>query len=157
MQGVQLDIFRIREKPDFENKICAYNSRMNELSNVQLFVRVVDEGSFSAAARVLGVTPSAVSRQVSQLERELGARLFQRTTRRQSLTEAGEIYFQHAHRIASDLPIVEKSECGCAGQVADREHLPNRRFDSPPLQRQDLHWEASQRRGQHDQQPLGIG
>lgn len=70
---------------------------------MQLFVRVVEEGSFSAAARHLGVTPSSVSRQVSQLEAELGARLFHRTTRKQSLTEAGEIYFQHARRIVADL------------------------------------------------------
>ena len=76
---------------------------MTELSNLQLFVRVVEEGSFSAAARFLGITPSSVSRQVSQLERELGARLFHRTTRKQSLTETGEIYFQHAHRIVADL------------------------------------------------------
>lgn len=70
---------------------------------MQLFVRVVEEGSFSAAARFLGVTPSAVSRQISQLEGELGGRLFQRTTRRQSLTEAGEVYWQHAQRIVGDL------------------------------------------------------
>ena len=70
---------------------------------MQLFVRVVEEGSFSAAARFLGITPSSVSRQVSQLEGELGARLFHRTTRKQSLTEAGEIYFQHARRIVADL------------------------------------------------------
>ena len=76
---------------------------MNELSNLQLFVRVVEEGSFSAAARFLGITPSAVSRQMSQLESELGARLFHRTTRKQSLTETGEIYFQHARRIVADL------------------------------------------------------
>lgn len=76
---------------------------MNELSGLQLFVRVVEEGSFSGAARQIGVTPSSVSRQVSQLESEFGTRLFQRTTRRQSLTEAGEILFQHAHRIVADL------------------------------------------------------
>lgn len=76
---------------------------MNELSNLQLFVRVVEEGSFSAAARFLGITPSSVSRQMSQLEGELGARLFHRTTRKQSLTETGEIYFRHAHRIVADL------------------------------------------------------
>jgi len=76
---------------------------MNELSNLRMFVRVVEEGSFSAAARFLGVTPSSVSRQVSQLEGELGARLFHRTTRKQSLTEAGESYFQHAYRIVADL------------------------------------------------------
>lgn len=76
---------------------------MNEFSNLHLFVRVVEEGSFSAAARFLGITPSAVSRQVSQLEDELGARLFHRTTRKQSLTETGEIYLRHAHRIVADL------------------------------------------------------
>ena len=78
---------------------------MNEFSNMQLFVLVVQEGSFSAAARALGITPSSVSRQVSQLEGELSARLFQRTTRKQSLTEAGRIYFQHAERIIADLKI----------------------------------------------------
>ena len=76
---------------------------MDKLSNMQLFVRVVEEGSFSAAARFLGTTPSSVSRQVSQLEGELGARLFHRTTRKQSLTESGDIYFQHAQRIVADL------------------------------------------------------
>lgn len=76
---------------------------MNELSNLHLFVRVVEEGSFSAAARFLGVTPSAVSRQVSRMEGELGARLFHRTTRKQSLTETGEVYLRHARRIVADL------------------------------------------------------
>jgi len=76
---------------------------MGEQSNLHLFVRVVEEGSFSAAARSMGNTPSSVSRQVSQLENELGARLFHRTTRKQSLTEAGEIYYQHANRIIADL------------------------------------------------------
>ena len=76
---------------------------MSTLSNTQLFVRVVEEGSFSAAARSAGLTPSSVSRQVSHLERELGARLFHRTTRKQSLTEPGEIYYQHASRIVADL------------------------------------------------------
>jgi len=76
---------------------------MNELSNLHLFVRVVEDGSFSAAARFLGITPSSVSRQISQLEDELGTRLFHRTTRRQSLTETGEIYLRHARRIVADL------------------------------------------------------
>ena len=76
---------------------------MSELSSMELLVRVVEEGSFSATARFLGITPSSVSRQVSQLEGELGARLFHRTTRKQHLTEAGEIYYQHARRIVADL------------------------------------------------------
>lgn len=76
---------------------------MSKLSNLALFVRVVDDGSFSAAARFLGMMPSSVSRQISQLENELGTRLFHRTTRRLHLTEAGEIYLQHAQRIVADL------------------------------------------------------
>ena len=70
---------------------------------MQLFARVVEEGSFSSAARQLGVTPSAVSRQISHLETDLAARLFHRTTRKQSLTEAGEIYLRYARGIISDL------------------------------------------------------
>jgi len=66
---------------------------MKNFSTMQLFLKVVEAGSFSAAARTLGLTPSAVSRQISQLENDLGGRIFQRTTRRQSLTEAGEAYF----------------------------------------------------------------
>lgn len=76
---------------------------MNEFSNLRLFVRVVEDGSFSAAARFRGVTPSSVSRQISQLESELGARLFHRTTRKQSLTETGEVYLRYAGRIVADL------------------------------------------------------
>lgn len=76
---------------------------MNDPSHLHLFTCVVEEGSFSAAARTLGVTPSSVSRQISALEAELGVRLFNRTTRTQSLTEAGEIYFRHARRIVSDI------------------------------------------------------
>ncbi len=70
---------------------------------MKMFVRVAEKGSFSSAARFFGLTPSAVSRQISQLEDELGARLFQRTTRKQSLTEAGETFLQHARRIIADL------------------------------------------------------
>lgn len=87
----------------FPYKIYAENCVMSELSNVALFVRVVEDGSFSAAARFLGMMPSSISRQISQLETELGTRLFHRTTRRQHLTEAGEIYLQHAQRIVADL------------------------------------------------------
>jgi len=58
--------------------------------NLLSFVRSAETGSFSAAARRLGLTPAAVSRNVAQLEANLGVRLFQRSTRRITLTEAGE-------------------------------------------------------------------
>jgi DNA-binding transcriptional LysR family regulator len=63
---------------------------MESLANLESFVRSAEAGSFSAAARRLGLTPAAVSRNVAQLEIRLGARLFQRSTRRLTLTEAGE-------------------------------------------------------------------
>lgn len=63
---------------------------METLSNLESFVRSAESASFSAAARRLALTPAAVSRNVAQLERNLGVRLFQRSTRGLKLTEAGE-------------------------------------------------------------------
>jgi DNA-binding transcriptional LysR family regulator len=63
---------------------------METLSNLECFVRASEAASFSEAARRLGLTPAAVSRNVAMLEKNLGARLFQRSTRRLHLTEAGE-------------------------------------------------------------------
>ena len=63
---------------------------METLANLESFVRSAETGSFSAAARLLALTPAAVSRNVAILERNLGVRLFQRSTRKLSLTEAGE-------------------------------------------------------------------
>ncbi|QHG64714.1 LysR family transcriptional regulator [Pseudomonas putida] len=63
---------------------------METLGNLLSFVRSAESGSFSAAARRLGLTPAAVSRNVAQLEANLGVQLFQRSTRRVTLTEAGE-------------------------------------------------------------------
>lgn len=62
---------------------------MNELSNLETFVKVADLGSFTEAARALGVRQPTVSRRVAELERSLGVALVVRTTRRVSLTEAG--------------------------------------------------------------------
>ena len=66
---------------------------MESLANLECFVRSAEAGSFSAAARRLGLTPAAVSRNVAMLERNLGVRLFQRSTRSLTLTEAGERFF----------------------------------------------------------------
>ncbi|KML62113.1 LysR family transcriptional regulator [Burkholderia cepacia] len=62
---------------------------METLANLESFVRSAETGSFSAAARRLALTPAAVSRNVALLERNLGVRLFQRSTRKLTLTEAG--------------------------------------------------------------------
>lgn len=63
------------------------------LADMAIFVTVVEQGNFSKAAQKLGVTPSAVSRQISRLEGALGIKLLQRTTRQLALTESGEVTF----------------------------------------------------------------
>src|SRR5918992_4415014 len=63
---------------------------METLANLESFVRSAETGGFSAAARRLSLTPAAVSRNVAMLERNLGVRLFHRSTRKLTLTEAGE-------------------------------------------------------------------
>ncbi|MFQ5937223.1 MAG: LysR family transcriptional regulator [Acidiferrobacterales bacterium] len=76
---------------------------MDTIAGMRIFARVVEAGSFSAAARQLGASPSSVSRQINDLEDELGARLFHRTTRKLSLTEAGRLYHERAARILIDV------------------------------------------------------
>ena len=80
---------------------------MDSLNAMEVFVRVVQAGSFSEAGRNLNLTPSAVSKQVSRLEDRLGARLINRTTRRLGLTEEGSAFFERAQRILTD---VEEAE-----------------------------------------------
>jgi len=72
---------------------------------IPVFVAVVEQGGFSSAAQVLGISKSAVSKRIGLLEQHLGVKLLQRTTRKISLTEAGEHYFAHAkvaHGAAKD-------------------------------------------------------
>lgn len=74
---------------------------MDELKRIGVFTRVVETKSFSEAARQLGVAKSAVSKQIAQLEKEVGIRLLNRSTRSLSLTEAGEIFYRHSAEIVS--------------------------------------------------------
>lgn len=67
-----------------------------DLNEAAVFVKVVEAGSFSAAARLLGLPTSTVSTRVARLEKRLGVTLLQRTTRRLHLTDAGELYHRHA-------------------------------------------------------------
>lgn len=66
-----------------------------ELELMGLFATVVEQGSFTRAAELLGMPKSSVSQKISRLESQLGVRLLQRTTRRLSLTPQGEIYVEH--------------------------------------------------------------
>jgi len=76
---------------------------MNLFSNLELFVKTIEVGNFSALGRQLHMAPSSISRQINTLEEDLGVRLLQRTTRSISLTEAGQIYFERVSKILGDL------------------------------------------------------
>src|SRR3569832_1308919 len=69
---------------------------MQDLNDMLYFAEVVDRGSFAAAGSALGVPKSKLSRRISDLEARLGVRLLQRTTRKLSLTEAGERFHRHS-------------------------------------------------------------
>jgi len=74
-----------------------------DLNDLAVFTKVVQEQSFTRAGTALGLPKSAVSRRVSRLEDRLGVRLLQRTTRRLSLTDAGQAYFERCARIIADV------------------------------------------------------
>lgn len=82
---------------------------IDRFNGLDVFVHVVEAGSFSAAARDLGATPSAMSKQISALEDRLGARLLNRTTRRLSLTETGEALFERARPALGALAEAEEA------------------------------------------------
>ncbi|WP_192248859.1 LysR family transcriptional regulator [Mesorhizobium silamurunense] len=69
---------------------------MFDLNDVVVFARVVEAGSFTAAARLLAMPKTTVSRRVAALEREVGVRLLQRTTRSLSMTDAGRLYYEQS-------------------------------------------------------------
>jgi DNA-binding transcriptional LysR family regulator len=87
---------------------------MDRLSAMEAFVRVVEAGSFVAAADRLGISTSSLSRLVADLEQHLGTRLLHRTTRRLSLTESGQAYYERCVTLLADLAEAE----AVAGQSA---------------------------------------
>jgi DNA-binding transcriptional LysR family regulator len=80
-----------------------------DLNDTLVFVKVVELGSFTAAARALRLPNTTVSRKVQDLEARLGAQLLHRTTRKLGLTEAGNVYYEHSKRIARDLDQAESA------------------------------------------------
>ncbi|ROS01259.1 DNA-binding transcriptional LysR family regulator [Sinobacterium caligoides] len=76
---------------------------MQELQNMMIFATVVDTGSFSVAATQLGIAKSSVSKRITTLEKELGVRLIQRSTRKLSVTEEGEGLYLHCRQIREEL------------------------------------------------------
>lgn len=82
---------------------------MDRFLTLQAFRKVVETSSFTRAAEVLAVSPGTVSKLVSQLEQELGARLLQRSTRRMSITEAGRIYYGHCVSVLDELEHADRA------------------------------------------------
>jgi DNA-binding transcriptional LysR family regulator len=84
---------------------------------MEVFVQVVNAGSFSAAARAMGLTPSAVSKVVSRIEERLRTRLVDRSTRHLKLTPEGEIYYSCCVRIVADIEEAEHAISASTSQL----------------------------------------
>ncbi|PJC96366.1 LysR family transcriptional regulator [Janthinobacterium sp. BJB1] len=93
---------------------------MDNLSGVALFVQLAKAGSFVAAARQAGISPSAVSKSLARLEQRLGARLFQRSTRQLSLTAEGKLFLARSERILAEMQAAQEE---LAGQRAPQGRL----------------------------------
>ena len=87
-----------------------------DISTLQIFVEVMRQGSFAAVARDRDLDPSSVSRTIAALEKELGVRLFQRTTRRLSPTEAGTVYFERIEPLVEEMQQAIDIALDTAGQ-----------------------------------------
>lgn len=88
---------------------------IDHASEMAAFVRVVDSNGFSAAAPMLGLSPSAVSKLITRLETRLGVRLLQRTTRSLNLTHEGEVFYAAAKRIVGEIESLENQIVGESG------------------------------------------
>lgn len=99
---------------------------MDRLLSMRVFERVVDEGGFAAAARALDLSAPVVTRLVADLEEHLGTRLLQRSTRRLSLTEAGQTYLSRVRHILQDIDEAEEATSSHTTETAGllRLHAP---------------------------------
>lgn len=82
---------------------------MNTLANMEMFVRVVEAGSFAAAADASGVTPTMVAKHIRAIEQRLGATLLHRTTRRQQLSDVGRLYYERCKQALAEVAHAEAS------------------------------------------------
>ncbi len=89
---------------------------MNRLTALRAFVTVVESGSFAEAARKLGTSAAAISKNIRELEADLGVRLFHRTTRAMSVTDPGAIYYERMRKLLSEM-----DEADIAVSALDRE------------------------------------
>src|SRR5215510_2671668 len=93
---------------------------MNRLAAMEAFVRVLDAGSFSAAAKHLKIGQPAVSKSVAQLEERLGVRLLMRSTHGVCPTEAGQTFYEHAVRAIEEADEADTTARGSDASLAGR-------------------------------------
>ena len=84
-------------------------SRIGDRGELEAFVRAVELGSFSGAARELGLTPSGISKLVTRLESALRVRLLHRTTRRVATTPEGDLFLARCRRVLAELEDAERT------------------------------------------------
>ena len=101
---------------------------MDRIDSYRLFVRVVETGSFSRAARDLQVTQPTVTRQVAALEERLGVRLFNRNTRRLSLTDDGRLCYARAQQLLETFDETETVARSARAELRGRIRLATRRL-----------------------------
>ena len=101
---------------------------MDRLLSMRVFQKVIEEGGFAAAARMLGMAPAGVTRLVSDLEQHLGTRLIQRTTRRLALTDAGQSYLLRVRSILSE---IDDAEAAASQNASELQGVVN--IVAPPL------------------------
>ena len=93
---------------------------MNRLTALRTFVAAVEHGSFAAAARATGLSNAAVSKNVRELEAELGVRLLDRTTRAMAVTDAGAVYHERMRALLGDLDAADEAIASLAARPAGR-------------------------------------
>jgi len=101
---------------------------MDRLLSMRVFEKIVDEGSFAAAARTLNMSPAVITRLIVDLENHLGTRLLHRTTRRLSVSPAGKNYLSRVRTILQDI-----DEAHSAASLQTKELAGVLRIQSPPV------------------------
>lgn len=96
---------------------------MDRLLSMRVFQRVIDAGGFAAAARAMELSPAAVTRLIGDLETHLGARLIQRTTRKISLTDAGETYLESVRTILREIDEAEAAAVASTRELHGTLHI----------------------------------
>lgn len=96
---------------------------MDRLDAMEVFVRIVETGSFSSVARELGITQPTISKQLTALESHLKTRLLNRSTRKLSLTESGQAYYERCKRIIDDVREAESTLGRLQGSISGHLHI----------------------------------